>query len=151
MMLRTYGWGSQITASRFWAKRSVWWFISLAVILNSLFKRMNEAFSTHSTKRHLLPKPALAKTKNVSNLVGLIQQLILTGNGRSKPSLPGIFNEQLRQKSLFGCSIKPAHSPLTSTCPLAPPLFESRRLITNWRDEMRANMLKMSFLPFLMV
>ena len=131
MIRKTYGWGSRIIASRFWAERSIWWFLSLAVISNSLFRRTNEAFSTYSTKRPLLLLPAPAKTKNVSNPMELTQQKILIGKGRSKPSLSGIFNKYLGRKSLSGCSFRPTHGPLTSTWLLAPSLFELGRPVTN--------------------
>ena len=45
----------------------------MAVISNNLFKRSNEAFFTHSTKRPLLCEPALVKTKEVSHLMKLTQ------------------------------------------------------------------------------
>ena len=72
-MLRTYDWGSRITANRFWVERSIWWCFSMAIISNNLFRRSNEAFSTHSTKRALLCEPALARTKEVSHLMKLTQ------------------------------------------------------------------------------
>ena len=45
----------------------------MAMISNNLFKQANEAFSPHSTKRPFLPEPASTKTKEVSNLMKLIQ------------------------------------------------------------------------------
>ena len=45
----------------------------MVVISNNLFRRSNEAFSTHSTKWPLLCEPALAKTKDVSHLMKLTQ------------------------------------------------------------------------------
>lgn len=40
---------------------------------------------------------------------------------------------------------------LDQNIPLAPPLVEFGSPVTNWRDGIWENMLKISFLPFLMV
>ena len=45
--------------------------------------------------------------------------------------IPGTFNDWLGTNCLSECTIKPAYGPLTSTCPLAAPLVESRRPVTS--------------------
>lgn len=66
MIGRTYGWGSWMIASKFQVDRSVWGFFSSEVIMNSLFKRSSEAFSTHSTNRPLLSLLLSVKAKSVN-------------------------------------------------------------------------------------
>ena len=50
---------------------------------------------------------------------------------RSNLFILGTFNDWLGANRLSGCTVKPAHRPLTSTCPLTAPLVESGRLVTN--------------------
>ena len=63
--------------------------------------------------------------------------------------IPRTFNDWLGANGLFGCIAKPAHTPLTNTCPLAAPLVESGRLVTNYKDGGQATKLKMSLFTFL--
>ena len=121
--------------------------LSTAAISKSLFKRSNEAFSTHSTNFPLLswPAPKKARVCQQPNNIDLNSQHM----ERQEIIIPGTFNDWLGANGLPGCPAKPAHKPLTSTWPLAAPLVESGRLVTNYRDGRQAKKLKMSLFTFL--
>ena len=79
-----------------------------------------------------LPPPILACTQK-NEACQPPNNANLTHNRRKTGSnlfIPRTFNEWLGANCLFECIDKPAHRPLTSTCPLAAPLVESGRLVT---------------------
>ena len=137
------GFGFSIRAWRFLFDRRTLWAHSAASISNNIFRRANEAFSTHFTSHPHLSLLTLDEHKyheKVNNKDG-----ILAKQDENRKNIVHLESPTSVAKQKLRLDPKMNHSKGQTPSPLAQPLLEFERLVTNWRKVRWVNKMNLSF------